>query len=79
LVNITDEDRILGLTKPSKMIEISDNVTYYKVGDPELPLFFEKVSPGTTIPIYVRSIVPRELTGKEKRTSGIVASWEIGV
>ena len=67
------------MINPSEMLEISDNVTYYKVGAPELPLFFEKVSPGTTIPIYVRSIVPKGLTGKEKRTSGIVASWEIGV
>jgi hypothetical protein len=77
--NIPDETRISGLVNPSEMIEISDNVTYYKVGDPELPLFFEKVSPGTTIPIYVRSIVPKGLTGKEKRTGGIVASWDVGI
>jgi len=79
MINIPSENRIFGLTKPSQMIEISNNLTYYKVGDPELPLSFEKVSPGTTIPIYVRSIVPKGMVGKESRTSGIVASWTVGV
>ncbi len=80
LTNISDEDRIFGLTQPSKMIEISsNNVTFYKVGDSELPFLFEKVPIDATIPIYVRSIVPKGLTGKENRTSGVIASWNIGV
>jgi len=65
---------------PSKMIEISkDNLTFYKVGDPELPFFYEKVPAGDTVKIYVRTILPDDLTGKEDRTAGIVTSWDIGV
>ena len=80
MVNIPSENRIFGLIRPSQMIEISkDNLTYYKVGDSELPLFFEKVNPGVTTPIYVRSIVLKGMVGKESRTSGIVSSWDIGV
>jgi len=68
------------LLLPAKMIEISqDNVTYYKVGDAMLPFFFEKVPAGDSEQIYVRSIIPNDLTGKEDRTAGIITSWDIGV
>ena len=68
------------LVVPSKMIEISqDNVTYYKVGDPELPFFYEKVPADDTVQVYVRSLLPNDLTGQEDRTAGIVTSWDIGV
>ena len=68
------------LDDPSEFIEISDdNLTFYRVGDAELPIKFEKVSPGEKVPVYVRSTLPRRLTGNEKRTAGITASWDIGV
>jgi len=68
------------LLLPAKMVEISqDNVTYYKIGDENLPFFYEKVPAGDSAEIYVRSTIPAGLTGKEKRTAGITTSWDIGV
>lgn len=68
------------LIQPSEMIEISsDNVTFYKVDEEGLPLYFPLVPAGDTIPIYVRSIVPKGLSGAEKRTAGIVTMWDIGI
>jgi hypothetical protein len=68
------------LEPPSTFVEISkDNLTFYKVGDAELPFVFEKVPAGGKVPIYVRTNIPKFLTGKEDRTAGIIASWDIGV
>lgn len=78
--NDFDESVSDDLLIPSKMIEISqDNVTYYKVGDAALPFLYEKVPSGNSVQIYVRSTIPGGLTGKEGRTAGILASWDIGV
>lgn len=80
LQNLSDSSRLVNPYLPSKLIEISrDNVTFYKVGDAGLPFTFEKVQPNEVVPIYVRSIVPLNITGYESRTSGIVASWDVGV
>jgi hypothetical protein len=70
-----------GLLKPNDFIAISkDNVTFHKVGSSELPFFFEEVPADSSIPIWVRVNVPRfGLTGKEKRTAEVLASWDIGV
>lgn len=68
------------LTKPSSLIEISkDNLTFYKVGDMELPFKFEKVLPGDTVSVWTRTNIPKNLTGDEKRTANIIGSWDIGV
>lgn len=68
------------LTKPSNFIEISkDNVTYHRVDSEELPFFFEDVPSEGTVPIWVRVVVPKGLTGGEKRTAQLVGSWDIGV
>jgi hypothetical protein len=76
---LTDE-QIVDVTSSDKLIAISsDNLTYYKVGAPELPFFFEKVNQGDSVPIYVKSIVPKDLTGVNSRTSSIKYSWNIGV
>ena len=75
-VNINPEP----LTDPSQFVEISkDNLTFYKVGDPNLPLFWENVSSNMVVPIYVRTVLPRTLTGKELRTANIIAYWDVGV
>jgi hypothetical protein len=80
IANISDDFRVENIAKPSELIEISkDNVTFYKVGDPDLPFFFYKVPPGTVVPIYVKTDLPLNLTGAEKRTSAVVASWDVGV
>jgi hypothetical protein len=68
------------LIKPSELISISkDNLTFYRVGDDELPLKFETVAAGTKVPVYVKVELPDSLTGYEKRTSYIVGSWDVGV
>ena len=73
-------EQINDVILPSELINISkDNVTFYKVGDSNLPLVFEKVEPGVSIPIYVKSIVPSNMTGYEKRTSGLIYSWDVGI
>ena len=67
--------------KPDDFIAISkDNVTFHKVGSPELPFFFDDVPAGDSIPIWVKVEVPRfGLTGQEKRTAEVLGSWDIGV
>jgi homoserine acetyltransferase len=73
------EDEIL-LTKPCDLIEISkDNVTFYKVGDAELPFFFKNVLSDGVVPVYVRTTIPNGLTGKEKRTAELLGQWDIGI
>ncbi len=68
------------LIKPSRLISISkDNLTYYNVGDSSLPFLFEKVPAGDSVPVYVKSNIPKGLTNQEKRTSGLVIQWDIGV
>jgi hypothetical protein len=68
------------LTTPNTLISISkDNLTYHKVGSDELPFYFEKVPTGSGIPIYVKMDIPKDLSGFERRTAGIVSSWHIGV
>ena len=68
------------LLQPNKLIEIStDNLTFHKIGSPDLPFIFEDVAHGISIPIYIRTIIPRNLTGHEKRTATVVGSWDVGV
>ena len=68
------------LTKPSDLIEISkDNVTFYRVGDAEIPFYFKNVLPNETVPVYVRTTIPNLLTGNEKRTAELFGQWDIGV
>jgi len=68
------------LTKPSEFVEISsDNVTYHRVDSPDLPFFFEDVPAESSIPIWVRVVVPKGLSGSEKRTAQLIGSWDIGV
>ncbi len=68
------------LIKPSNFIELSkDNLTYYKIRDSGLPLVYENVAPGTSVPVYVRTSIPKGLTGKELRTAGLKVAWDIAV
>jgi F5/8 type C domain len=64
----------------SNFVEISkDNVTFNKVGSKELPFLFKEVAPGEIIPIWAKVLLPKELTGYEKRTAQLISSWDIGV
>jgi len=68
------------LDDPSQFVEISkDNVTFHKVGSVELPFFYEEVSNGESIPVWVRFNLPKHLSGVEKRTAKILGNWDIGV
>ena len=76
------EDVADNLIKPSSLIEISksgNNLTFHKVRDPELPFKFEAVLPGATVPIYVRTVLPDNLSGYENRTAGLIVYWDLGV
>ena len=81
LNNNEDLENVGGsLIQPCELIEISsDNVTFHKIGSVGLPFVFREIEAGTSIPIYVRTNIPKKLIGKEKRTAGVVGSWDIGV
>ncbi len=68
------------ILKSNNFIEISkDNVTFNKVGSIELPFLFKDVLPEEIIPIWVKVLLPKDLTGSEKRTAQLISSWNIGV
>ena len=76
----TEEVDVVKLKKPSELIEISkDNLTFYRVGSGNLPLSFSMVAPGTVVPVYVRPILTRGLTGAEKRTASLIVEWDVTV
>ena len=80
MIRLSDDERGDWPLKASNFIEISkNNLTFFKVGDPELPFVFEQVPPGDKVFIYYRLNLPKNIQGVERRTGGIVASWEIGV
>ena len=67
----------------SDLIEISkDNVTFYNVDSPYLPLVFEQVPSGDSISVYVRVVLPEEIrfvTTIATRTVKLLTQWDIGV
>lgn len=66
--------------QPNKLIEIStDNLTFHKIGSSYLPFMFNDVVPGASIPIYIRTAIPKNLVGSEKRTAAVIGSWDVGV
>jgi hypothetical protein len=78
LFNVDSEEG--DLIHPSELIELSkDNLTFYKVGDINLPLYWDDVAADVTVPLYVRTSLPRGLTGRELRTAGIIVQWDVGV
>lgn len=80
--SLTNElkDQEKSLIGPSNYIELSkDNLTFYKVGDFNLPLFFEMVPAGDLVPVYVRTSLPEGLTSKEQRSAAVVGEWDISI
>jgi hypothetical protein len=80
--NIKDMSNYIdpNLTKPSELIEISkDNLTFYKVGDPNLPFKFDMVPSDSSVPVYVRTDIPLNLKLDNKRTTGLNIQWDISV
>jgi len=71
---------VVEMVRPSQLIELSkDNLTFYNVDSGELPFVFEEVPDNNEVIVYVRNNIPKGLTGDEKRTAGIIASWDVGV
>jgi hypothetical protein len=65
------------LVNPSEMIEIStDGVNFVGVGSAELPLTVEDVPAGESVTVYIRTIIPRHLTGDEKRDASLLVRWK---
>ena len=76
----SEEENVNSLFKTSELIEISkNNLTFFKVGSPNLPLLYEEVPFGDSIKVYVRTVIPKGLTGKEKRTPNLIVSWNVAV
>jgi len=64
----------------SDLIEISkDNVTFYKIDDPHLPFFYEKVPNGDSVTVYSRTVLPNKISNAVSRTARLLAQWDIGV
>ena len=74
--NIKDITRTQELT-PSEMIEVSvDNVNFFGVGSSSLPLRVPKVAPNTPTTVYIRTIIPKELSGRESRDASLIVRWK---
>ena len=64
------------LYSPNEFIEISsDGTNFYDRESGDLPLTFEQVSVGEKRTIWVRTNIPKVLTGKEKRTASLKIEW----
>lgn len=66
-----------GLISPNKLLEVSLNgVDFEKVGSAALPLVAPGILPNQTTNIYVRTDIPKGLTGGENRDASILVSWK---
>jgi hypothetical protein len=66
------------LINPSEMVEISVSGTgpFYGAGSAELPLSIPNVSPGDSATIYIRTNIPKTLTGDENRDASLLVRWK---
>ena len=65
------------LLNPSELIEISlDNVTFHAAGSDDLPLVVDDVANGESVTAYVRTVLPRNLTGQESRDASLLVRWK---
>lgn len=75
-INNRDLERTQLIT-PSQMIEISkDNVNFYGVGSDNLPLVFDNVDDNEAVNVYIRTNIPRGLTGNESRDASLLVRWK---
>lgn len=69
-------DRIQ-LVNPSEMIEISvDGINFAGVGSADLPLVVEDVIAGGSVTAYIRTTIPKGLTGDENRDASLLVRWK---
>lgn len=65
------------LVTPSELVEIStDNINFYSSGSDNLPLVVEDVPPGSAATVYVRTNIPKGLTGNEQRDASLLVRWK---
>lgn len=65
------------LVKPSDMLQISlDDVNFYSSGSDNLPLVVQNVPPDGTEIVYMRSNIPKDLTGDERRDASLLVRWK---
>lgn len=65
------------LIKPSDMLQISlDNIDFYSSGSDQLPLVVPNVPPGGDATIYMRSNIPKDITGDENRDASLLVRWK---
>jgi hypothetical protein len=65
------------LVNPSEMIEIStDNVNFVGAGSDELPLVVQDIPDGEGVTAYIRTKLPRDLTGDESRDASLLVRWK---
>ena len=65
------------LLKPSDMIQISlDNATFHSSGADTLPLVIRGVENNEVATVYIRSNVPRDITGNENRDASLLVRWK---
>ena len=76
--DINDQDlKRTQLLKPSEMLELSlDNATWHGAGSDSLPLVVRGVQPGADGTVYLRSNIPRDLTGDENRDASLLVRWK---
>jgi len=73
-----DEDlKRTQLVTPSEMIQILlDNIDFEGVGSPNLPLVSKKIADDESVTMYVRTDIPRDLTGAESRDATVIVRWK---
>jgi hypothetical protein len=70
--DIEDIDSI-DVRAPNSFLEISDDgINFYDRNSANLPLFYKDVPPGESRTVWVRTNIPRNLTGAEKRTAELI-------
>jgi len=63
----------IDVLSPNSFLEISkDGVTFYDRNSAYLPLVYEDVPPGESRTVWVRTNIPENLTGDEKRTADLI-------
>lgn len=65
------------LVTPSELVEISvDNTNFYPAGSDSLPLIVQDVPPGASTIVYIRTNIPKGLTGNEQRDASLLVRWK---
>lgn len=65
------------IISPSELIQISkDGINFESVGSINLPLVIEDVPSDGAVNLYMRSNIPKGMTGEENRDASIIVRWK---